>query len=485
MSYHKPAYSSSNVQVKPGFTVPETLLHKLVTENRTAISIVVRTKAAIDIEKHKIEHDVAGTIKFMKQVESNTKNFSRMYCFHSFPAEYDDEAELQPFVLLRDSKKNPLAVVAIEGDFPKYVDTSADGFSEAYKLMDTWLGDKVVDMYKLIGNNPQKIYEYLRAEQFAKDFNEQVGHRGSLSFMLNIGEQFAQEKNDAGVSGDWGQASFAYGYTEPVIQAATPAVVEKVEAPVVPPVKKSRWADDDEPVKEVTPPKVPEKAPETPVEKVAAELPKQRTFTPPANLHGKPLKAWYRNISGDLPKNWAERPDVVLEATTPKASVPKTDTAVADAMKAAQAQKNDKEIVANSMPIVSGDKQKAANEFVKKYIGDGSAIIKDPVASAAMESKLPVFAELMAGSGMKNLNDLQKWTSAFKFIFVKQHPELAALALIQLVNRVRDLELSGDKTLGELTNTEAPIVTTPPVEEPLIPSPVEPVVEPKKVSRWA
>lgn len=487
MSVKKPAYSSSIVQVTKDHTIPETLLHKLVTENPTALGIAVRDQKGISVERHKLTEGPAETINWLKKIESKVKPYSRMYTFHSYPADYDEDVELQPYVLLKTSNGSPLICVGIEGDFPKYVDTSADGFSEAYMLLNNWLGPKVLDMYKLLGNNPQKIYDFLRTEQFAKDFDDQIGYRGCLYFLPNTGEMFSQSKNEAGVDkADWGACSFAYGYTEPVIEAATAEA--KPEVPVAPKevkAQKSKWADDDEPVvepaKPVVVPKVDDKPVTSPTEKVAAETPTSQVLEPPKGMHGKPLKEWYRSVTGgELPIAWRERPKVTISVKPAKTEPAKTETAISASMTVALQQKQDKQSFTNSMPVISGEKLKAANEFVKKYLGDGSALITDPTEAGKMEAKLAKFAELMAGSGITSITDFQKMTTAFKFAFVAKHPEAAALALIEMSNHIRDLEENGDKKLGELTGTK----------ETSTPEQVTPEPEPAKkaasggVNRW-
>lgn len=479
---HKPMYTSSLVQVKPGQTIPETFLHKLCTENRSAIGIVVRSDKGIDIEKHKIVDDVEETMKMMKTVQENTKKFSRMFTFHSFPDDYDEDAELQPYVLIKDSKGNPLLCVGIEGDFPKYVDTSPDGFSEAFKLVDDWLGDKVQSMFKILGNNPSKVYDWLQSEQFSKDFHDQIGHRGCLYFMPSTGNMFAQEKNDIGVDAGWGTASFAYGYTEAVAEAATPDTSAKeVVAPPPAPVRKSKWADDDVtlPKPEVKPPEQPVKPAETPIEKVAEAIVEEKTIDPPRGLHGKPLKEWYRktNPSGDLPSNWRDRPSITIKTAKPKAA-PKTDTAVGAALQQAEKDKANREAaLVNSMPILSGDKQKAANEFIKKYIGDGSAIITDPVEAAKQEKDLPVFTQLCPQ--IKSVQDIERLTPGFLSAMIKQHPEATWLMILQMRSTIRDLRENGEKKLGELTGSETK------EKETSTPASATPEPTPKRANKWA
>jgi hypothetical protein len=257
--------------------------------------------------------------------------------------------------------------------------------------------------------------------------------------------------------------------------------------------KKSKWADDDgvvaKPEKLVEIPRIESKTATNPIEKAAIEVPKENKLLPPQGYQGKPLKDWYRKVNnGVLPHDWRDRPAVTVAVTKPVKPEAKTETAIAGAMTVAQNQKTDKMTFVNTMPVISGDKQREANEFIKKYIGDGSAIIIDPVESAKAEAKHAKFHELMAGSGIKSVEDLQRWTTAFKFAFVKNHPEAAALALIELSNLVRDLQENGDKKLGELTGTEG-TDATPPVSEPSTPSPAETPEPEKKVargaSRWA
>lgn len=463
MQHVKPEYSYSVALVKAGQTLPEALLSKLVAENRTVISAGIRTKGAMEKEIFlPMKPTVEGTLEFMKKFMNGSKDFTRLVCFHSLPAEYDEDVEIMPWAPLKDSKGNPLLYVAAEGDFPKYVDDSADHYSEGSRLLVDWLGPQIETIYtKAAGNNPARLFEYLNSDEFGKNFAEQVGHRGVLTFLPITGPGFTVAKdNELGVSGDWGTASIAYGYTESVTAAATPA---KVEAPK--PVSKSKYVQDDDETIKVDP--TPPAAPLQPGQEMVEE---EIRVIPPKGMHGKTLKTWWRKSPvGDLPTNWRDdpHPGVIVKVKKAVAAAPekKTDTAMAAAMKSAE--------IGKSMPIISGDKQKAFVEFVKKYVGDGSALITDPAVTAEQESKLAVFHEL---AGWKDLSEINRYTTAFLSTWSKEHPEATWLLIIEMRSEMNRLQkvISG---LAEGNVKTGDLKTTPSTP---VPDTVKPEVVPEK-----
>lgn len=458
----KPDYTSSLAMVMSNEVIPDTLLSKLCSENPAALGFIVREQSKMEVEKFpKLLGTPQENFETIKKVMLGRKKFPTMFCFHDYPAEFDED-EIQPFIPLRDSKGNPLLAVGIEGDFPNFMDKSSDGFSEAYMLMYDWLGPKIEAMFKTVGNSPQRLFEYLSSEQFQADFAQVYGHRGVLSFMPSVGNPFVIEKNDIGFnSPQWGSVSNAYGYTEPAIEAATPAKTEP--AKVKKEIGASKYLADDPtpPMKPAEVPKVDVPAPAAPIEKVAAAIVEEVTeHKPPTNLHGKSLKQWYRSIdpSGVLPENWRDKPPVRVKVTKHMQKVeeePKDMKAAKPEVKVTQTG-NTKyvDVGGESLPIISGPVQKAATEFIKKHLGDGSAVIDDPLKAQEDEQKLATFTQLMAGAPIKSLDDIDKMRTSFLASFVKQHPETAWLLLLQYRTERKQLKAAvaeGGKKLGELT----------------------------------
>lgn len=471
MQTQKPEYSYSNVIVKAGHTVPEALLMKLCGENRTVIAAGIRSKKEMEKEIFlPMAPTVDETYAFMKKFLEATKEFTRLVSFHAMPEEFDGDVEIMPWAPIKDSKGNPLLFVAIDGDFPKHIDTSADHFSESFGILREFLGPKIETIYNTAGNNPAKLFDYLKSADFGRDFAEQVGHRGVLSFLPVTGEAFAQGQNEIGVTGDWGTASSAYGYTESVTAAATPAAEVKPKAEAAPKKGGSKYVTD-EPAIPAAPIQAPAVNPQE-MEEVEVE------HKVPAGMHGKPLKEWYRKMTGELPSNWRDKPSVKVMSKRPKTAstaMKEPDTAIASAMKMAETN------AAITMPIVGGDKQKAANDFVKKYVGDGSALIKDPTETAEAEAKIAKWHEL---AGHKDLAEINRYTAAFISSYTKLHPEMAYLLIIEArseLNRMQkiiDGLVAGNSKMGDLTKT-APDTTPAPVSKPLTPSP-EPELAPLK-----
>jgi len=111
-----------------------------------------------------------------------------------FPTEFDED-EVMPFRLIKDSKGGNILCVAIDGDFPKHVDTSADAFSEPYMVLNDWLGPEITsNVCSCWAIIRASLFDFLKTEQFKADFNQVIGHRGILSFMPNVGELFTNRK---------------------------------------------------------------------------------------------------------------------------------------------------------------------------------------------------------------------------------------------------------------------------------------------------
>lgn len=491
MSVAKPKYTTSIALVPSNYSLPDMLLRKLVSENPTACGFVVREPDKLVVEKFPHIDGVEKNLKFLETFFKNTTKFTKMVCFHDFKGEFDED-ETQPFTLLVDSKKNPVLVVAIEGDFP--TQTSKEGFSEAYVLFNEWLKPKIEQMYALMGNSVNKVVDYMKTAQFANDFALVTSHRGVLTVMPPVGEAFVLTKYAEGaehleLEGDWGEVSNAYGLTASALEAATAVKVEPKEEPK-PVTKASKYADEDPaPKPDVVVPLDPKPA-EGPIEKVAENMQETKiAWTPPKNLHGKALKASYRSVNdGVLPEDWDQRPMIMITAQKNVSSLKdldKTSAAVVKDMKPAAAAPAK---LSDTLPVIDGIKQKAAVDFIKKYLGDGSAAVDEhPLETQKRESKLAVFSQLVMKSG--KLDEIYKWPTAFFFAFAKEHHEAAALGLIEMRSRIRQLEEQlkiGDKTLGELTGSA--IATPAPVDSPAVTAPKEePKVEepPVKISKYA
>lgn len=486
MNNPKPSHTTSIVSVRAGMTIPKTFLHKLITENRSAIGMAVQETNKIEIEKFFPLASIEKEMDNFNTILGATKNFQRMFCFSSFPEEYD-EGEVQPWVVIRDSKGNPIIAVGIEGDLPGL---EADGSSEMYGCITEHIGPKIEGLYELVGNNPEKLYTALKNEKaFCNDFLKMVGHRGHFFFMPMKGDIFATGKEGVIPQNgkfDWGAASFTYGYTESAVEAAS---VEKPEVKPSTATKVSKYASADpepgiqqddkgvhhlpEPKPEVKPPAVPEKPTVDPVAAAAAEAVKGHWETPPGNLHGKKLKEWYRSMDaknkgltdaskGDLTGDWGKRPRVwIVHQSTVKSLGELSHTAVANVQKVEQP------IAPAVVPVITGEQQAKAVAFIKKYLGANSTEIGNPLEMQKREAKLAVFSELCLKEG--GLDELEGWPTSLKFAFVKEHSEAAALALIQLIADRKLRRQMGDKPLKELTGSEQ-VEVQPKVEAPVIPA---------------
>lgn len=463
----KPLHTVSIVPVKANETIPPTLLHKLLTENRSWLGFVVRETGQIVVEKYDdIGKDtVENHVKEFTGILDNTKSFPRMFCFGSFPEKFDSD-EVQPWTVIKDSKGNPMLVVAMEGDFPG---RGIEGLSEFYGLMNEYLGPKIESMYNLLGNDPEKLFNYLRSDTFAADLKNVYSHRAVFAFMPMTGEPFSHGQNELGGKYSWGAASNVYGYTESAQEAATPA---KVEAPV----KRSKYSSDA-PEKPVEVPKVIPEVPkadpkvETDPVKVAADATAEGRYEDiPKNLHGKRKKSYIRGLmGGELPANWDNMTRVfVKHETTVKSLSDLAHTAIGQTVKEPAA----------VVPVISGAQQAAVVDFIKKHLDGNSNVIANPLELQKQESKFPVFTELAGVT----LEEVDMWPITAKKAFVTSHPEAAWLLLIQYGSERRK-----NTKLGDLVGTGNGKTDTTVQPESLALIPSKPVEEapPIRKSKYA
>lgn len=489
MQNAKPDYTTSIVTVKAGQTIPDTFLQKLIAENRSAIGFVIQDKK-LEVEKFPDAGGTLGTVDKvfadMKDILKNTVKFQRMFCFQNFPLEYDED-ERQPWTIIKDSKGSPMLVVALEGDLPG---RDIDGSSEMLGTINEYLGPKIEALFTLVGNDPKKLYAALKDQKgFGADLMNLIGHRAVFAFMPTEGDIFAHGKNEIGGHFSWGTASLAYDYTESAIAAATP--LPAADAP-----KRSKYAssetiatDDNgihtlppkEPKVEPIIPKVDPKPSTDPVKNAADAAADGHWETPPANLHGKNLKKWYRQMdpAGELIPDWNKKPRVFVKHKT-------TVTSLAELSQTALATVQKVEQPVAVLPVIDGKQQAAAKEFIAKFLDGASNQTDNPLELQKQEAQLAVFSELcLKGS----LDDIERWKTSAIAAFCKSHPEAAWLLIIELrrdrMNR-KQLALAGDKKVVELVGTHVPTKVTEPAASPaLTPSPETAPAPVHKKSKYA
>lgn len=503
MQINKPKYTTSLVSVKAGETIPKTFLHKLLEENRSAIGFVVQDGKKLEVEKFAQLADIEKEMANIEDILSNTKKHQRLFIFHSFPAEYDED-EIQPWTIIKSSKGDPLLVVAIEGDLPGKDD---DGSSEMLGTINNYLGPKIESLFTLVGNDPKKLYAALKDQAaFGADLMNIIGHRGHFMFMPAEGDIFAHgkesdEANPLAGTFSWGSASNAYGYTESAIEAATPAAAEPAPAPAV---KRSKYASAEEPEKptkvddngihhiepKVTPevPKVTPTPKADPIEKVAQAVVQTTDWSPPKNLHGKALKKAYRGVNnGVLPANWEQRPTIKIAGN----QAPLKDLKdIGQASVAAITNPTPAAKVENVLPVMDGKQQAEIKEWIKKFVDASSNKIDNPLDLQRQEAQLAVFSELCLKAG---LDEIETWPTSVMAAFCKTYPEGAWLLILELrKDRIARKQMAalGDKKLGELTQehvkpaTPTTLPASTPNSTPTSPAPVH-VAPVHKKSKYA
>lgn len=496
----KPKFTASIVTIKPNEDIPEALLLKLCSENMSALGLLIRDGNKLEYEKFSkftkppIDETPEALFSFLKGILRAQRKKARMLVFHALPEEFD-EGEVQPY-FLRDGKNNPILAFALEGDFPG---RDLDGSSEMLGLVSEYLGPKIEEMYRFCGNQINKTVNWLKSDSFDKDLKNTFSHRAEFVFFPHDGEPFALGENEIGLVSSWGTCSNTYGYTEAVIEAASPEVKEPSKSKFadtsdddVKPVKAETKVDDKgihhmpEPKPGVITPQVEPKPVSDPIVKVATETPEGHWETPPATVHGKDLKKWYRTLNakngemdvggraGALPSDWEKRPRVFIKTKVVAKSLAELGQTAIGTTVSENA----------NLPVISGAEQASINDYIKKYTSD--RVIDSPLELQKQESKLAVFSELSLKKGLSEING---WSVAFINGLCRTHPEAAWLLIVEMRRKIINLEASlsvGDKKLGELTGTQhTPAIIPAPDSKPLTPSQDDEVIPVKKVNKYA
>lgn len=302
-----------------GQVIPPVLSEKVVTDLDSSMGV-----AYIDPEgKLYAGSESAGlTLADFQGHQEDFAESVRVYYFseRDSPA---TEPDLQPFIALQEGEKI-LAVVFMAEAF----DVPNDGqFSEAYVLNETYLKEKLIDLWEICGKDVGKLHLRMQRDSFKNEMEMLCKpFKSTILFLLSNGETLKFTKGETASEAPWGFTSSTMGLKEGIFPASE--AKEEVVVPakrVIGAMQKTAVAATSVPS---SPPKV-TKVGETTVIHAAASPAPAPSKTDTAVMAGQKEQVWavpkksmaqrkdhdwyYKHNKGVVPTNLADRPPILMD----------------------------------------------------------------------------------------------------------------------------------------------------------------------------
>lgn len=216
--------------VKPGQKLPEELLTKILTNQKTLAGFAGVSQGMIDLI-----HMDDPKIDVKKEVEELLTTYSDSYCMFFFAQNPTLlKEDYFPMVLLNNEDKQPVIVCAAEGDFPTMV-KKGDAHTPEYNLVMDFLAEEVDTIVEEAGGDVDKATELLNSPRFRKAIKNYLVPRGAVSILLGNNQviSFGEKTYDAdgtGATGDWGSVSRRWGWTAPKATVVPDAAARPMSA---------------------------------------------------------------------------------------------------------------------------------------------------------------------------------------------------------------------------------------------------------------
>ena len=406
---------------KKGELIPEQLLEKLFFGKPTLVDCCV-----VDQGKFTFAHpDRADSIEEFKKIMEVFKDYAIMY-FFGYDAEYltDDR---QPFVLVRNSKDQPILAVSMQGDFSPYHDEKS-AHTDEFHALNKYFRPKLQKIFSLCKEDVTQFLNELREEVMINELSTKtfIGS-GSVEVLAITGETFSFSNDDKRKEFNWGFTTDTLGHDEseyPIPEEAKGGLAEALSSlPGFKPKDKTEApkAKPEPATKQVI-------KPSTVPAKVEDEL-----MFPPAEIQAgtrAEKRGWYSQIFGFVPDNYKNSPGVLRSRLKQKGPIKAlSDIArnIPDTNAAPAAEKVD-------IPIIPDVKKKQIignfleSKTISKLLADQTPF--DPKTILEQEGKYPTFCESL---GLK-LEDTFKWSLASKRELCRRWPDEAGI-LIQDLTR--------------------------------------------------
>lgn len=450
------AYAGTIVIKGAGQLIPEAYINILTDRRKSGVGVASASPEQMLLS---VCGDALATADVMAAQEEG-KEFPAVFYFASHPdkANVDD---IQPYVLLKDDKDQPLVLGFVEGNFSEYADEKSER-ADGFHLAMTYLIPKISQFYNMVGHDIGRLEQELRSPIVSTEMKRLPSARGAIVLMLRNGACIDYNKdNMLGGTFPWGWTSDTLGYTE---NAGTTSDVNK-DKPKLSLFKKPMTASvpaspPPAPIKKDDPPFEPDKK-VGPEYQVPEHLPEGLTYNEKSGKFyaqcpdkvgpKKDREQWYRSWTGACPSNYKTKmpqaPKVELShqmtqamlIRVQKATEPKKDVEP----KYVQVTNKEPE---KSRPIVSAEDKAGIATWLKsgmveKILDASSKQILSPEQMQELESKYPTFFEITG----KHVEETFNWPWDIKVYLCKNHPEVAALLLLNTTTAYASLLAKEDK----------------------------------------
>lgn len=401
------------------FKVPEDYLKKVVANYHTSYGAVCADDGKLLIS----HHADAPTFEALQLWNEEQEDVTLLMTFSNSEKPLND-ADLQPFITLRDAKDNPMVACCLSGDFSTAEDSGSERTNAALS-MDDLIQPQLAEVWDKVSGDIDKLFEHMRNEGFRKrlfggtknGFLTLFGANGKVAHIMK-----GDYEHNKLTGQKWGWSSYDLGK----IQTVKPAEPPKAEEPPAPPAKKKRTLDREPTPPTIVPPTQPEQPRDVkvPPKEETSVLEQGFTITDgklfyqspdaPGHISKDQIRSDYEKNCGYKPENFLGRP--ICEVKDPKIIKKFASLANLKAVQTAKKQGEYPEQQPVSGNLITADEKRkipeliVADDAMLKGIDNKEEMSVDELK--ALESELPTFAEA-TGDMVKDIWDTKRFSPAF------------------------------------------------------------------------
>lgn len=205
------------VYAKKNKIVSEPFVKVLLEQNPSCFgcAIVQNGEILTALDKDPVTAETMDkSIESVISIMNDHKEKDRVMFFGKYPDTYLED-DLQPYVILRNSKDEMVTVAFMEGLFPKYHDPSSK-HSDAFLCAFKHLLPTLFDRYAACNEDLSKFSKGLSDLHIQITMENMIGERGMITLFLATGEIVAYKRPDDlnYREFDWGWTSRHFNYKE-------------------------------------------------------------------------------------------------------------------------------------------------------------------------------------------------------------------------------------------------------------------------------
>jgi len=409
---------------KKGELVPDQLLEKLFHGKPTLVDLCMVDQGALQFA----HPDNVDNMEEFKRIMEVFKDYATI-CFFGYDAEYltDDR---QPFVLVRNSKDQPVLAVCMQGDFSPYHDEKS-AHSDEFHALNKYFRPKLQKIFSLCKEDIPQFLDELRDPVLVDELSTKTFlNQGSIEVLSITGEVFSFVRDDKRKEFKWGFTSDTLGHDESEYPEKTKGGLAAALSGL--PGFKSK-AKTEAP-KAKPEPETPQEVMKPPV--VPAEV-KEELIFPPAEIQSgskNQIRAWYNEMFGFCPDNYKRSPGVLSSRLKKKGPIKALSDIARNVPTSVTipAAQDAKETMVD-IPVIPAEKKKQIeknfleSKTISKLLADQTPF--DPKSILEQEGKYSTFCE---NFGLKT-EDTFKWGLASYRELCRRWPDETGILISNLI----------------------------------------------------